>query len=90
VIHKPPQIYISNLSHTLQAFPKTKNPHSPHPHAILVTKAQGSPLSDPCHRSRLEALEQPWATVSDKSSAADIPRQWPATGLANTVCVEAS
>ena len=37
-----------------------------------------------------EVPRLPWVTVSDKSSAADIPRQWPAIGLANTVCVEAS
>jgi hypothetical protein len=30
-----------------------------------------------------EVPRLPWVTVSDKSSAADIPRQWPAIGLAN-------
>ena len=57
---------------------------------ILVSKEQGSRLPDPCHRYYPEVPRLPWVTVSDKSSAADIPRQWPAIGLANTVCVEAS
>ena len=58
---------------------------------ILVSKEQGlSLVGPPVTANYPEALEQPWVTVSDKSSAADIPRQWPAIGLSNSVCVGAS
>ena len=54
-----------------------------------IERAGALACRTPCYRYYPEALEQPWVTVSDKSSAVDIPRQWSATGLANTVCMGA-
>jgi hypothetical protein len=56
-----------------------------------MTKEQGLSLVGPSVTANCpEVPRLPWVTVSDKSSAADIPRQWPATGLSNTVRMEAS
>ena len=74
----------------VQYFAKIHQPYFAHVQVMLVPKEQGSRLPDPCHRYYPEVPRLPWVTVSGKSSAADIPRQWPAIGLANTVCVEAS
>jgi hypothetical protein len=86
LVTSPEHLFLQRV----QYLAKIQQPYFARVQVILESKEQGSRLPDPCHRYYPEVPRLPWVTVSDKSSAADIPRQWPATGLANTVCVEAS
>src|ERR1700736_6167650 len=80
-------IYFSHGCHTLQ------KPSSHIPYTCKLSgyrKSRALACRTPVTAHYPEVPRLPWVTVSDKSSAADIPRQWPATGLANTVCMGAS